>query len=273
MNATKWLSLTGFVQWLGREGKAIVEENEKGWFVTYIDRDPETIARQQALAKKDKMDKDDEERTLQFVEKQVERLKEKAEASGPSFTELSRDDGSQKIAFSLKDGPKEEKPKLMSKILAGATSFKPKPFKVSEKRKSALDEIREEEERKKQRRFQSKSWLFEDIVVKITTKAFGERYCGQKGVIIQVRSHFMAMVKVLENGDKLQLNQNDLETVVPGEGRKVMIVNGQYRGNLGKLVRICEDSNSADIRIKKGEHAGITVQKIPFDHLCKLYED
>ncbi len=38
MNATKWLSLTGFVKWLGKEGKAIVDETEKGWFVTYIDR-------------------------------------------------------------------------------------------------------------------------------------------------------------------------------------------------------------------------------------------
>jgi DNA/RNA-binding protein KIN17 len=34
-------------------------------------RDPETIARQEALAKKEKMDKDDEERLLEFIEKQV----------------------------------------------------------------------------------------------------------------------------------------------------------------------------------------------------------
>lgn len=38
MNATRWMSLTGFVKWLGREGKCIVEETEKGWFITYIDR-------------------------------------------------------------------------------------------------------------------------------------------------------------------------------------------------------------------------------------------
>lgn len=62
MNATKWLTLTGFVKWLGREGHCVVDETEKGWFITYIDRDPETIAMQEALAKKEKMDKDDEVR-------------------------------------------------------------------------------------------------------------------------------------------------------------------------------------------------------------------
>ncbi len=40
-------------------------------FIILIIRDPETIARQQQLAKKQKMDKDDEERMLEFIEKQV----------------------------------------------------------------------------------------------------------------------------------------------------------------------------------------------------------
>ena len=42
-------------------------------------RDPETLARQEALAKKEKMDKDDQERMLEFIERQV-RL---AELSAP----------------------------------------------------------------------------------------------------------------------------------------------------------------------------------------------
>ena len=47
MNATQWETLTDFVKWLGREGHCNVDETEKGWFVTYIDRDPETIMRQE----------------------------------------------------------------------------------------------------------------------------------------------------------------------------------------------------------------------------------
>lgn len=46
MNATQWETLTEFVKWLGREGKCVVDETEKGWFVAFIDRDPQTIAMQ-----------------------------------------------------------------------------------------------------------------------------------------------------------------------------------------------------------------------------------
>ena len=48
-----------------------------GWYITWIDRDPETIARQEALTKRDKMSKTDDERMADFVAKQVERVKGK----------------------------------------------------------------------------------------------------------------------------------------------------------------------------------------------------
>jgi DNA/RNA-binding protein KIN17 len=37
MNSTKWLTLTDFVKHLGRTGKCLVEETEKGWYIT-LDR-------------------------------------------------------------------------------------------------------------------------------------------------------------------------------------------------------------------------------------------
>ena len=49
----------------------------KGWYITWIDRDPETLARQEALAKRDKMAKTDDERMADFVAKQVERVRDK----------------------------------------------------------------------------------------------------------------------------------------------------------------------------------------------------
>jgi DNA/RNA-binding protein KIN17 len=71
MNSTKWMTLTNFVQYLGREGIAIVDQTEKGWFLTYIDRDPETIRRQLEIEKKHKLEIDDRERQLIYIEKQV----------------------------------------------------------------------------------------------------------------------------------------------------------------------------------------------------------
>jgi hypothetical protein len=46
MNSTIWTTLSGFVQYLGRTNKAVVEETPKGWFITYINRDPALLARQ-----------------------------------------------------------------------------------------------------------------------------------------------------------------------------------------------------------------------------------
>jgi DNA/RNA-binding protein KIN17 len=46
MNSTIWTTLTGFIKYLGKTGKCTVDETEKGWYMAYINRDPEVIARQ-----------------------------------------------------------------------------------------------------------------------------------------------------------------------------------------------------------------------------------
>jgi DNA/RNA-binding protein KIN17 len=51
MNSTMWATLTDYVGYLGRTGKAMVEETERGWFITYIDRDPEAARRATAAAR------------------------------------------------------------------------------------------------------------------------------------------------------------------------------------------------------------------------------
>jgi hypothetical protein len=40
------------VQYLGRKGRCVVDETEKGWYIQWIDRDPAAIARQEQLAQK-----------------------------------------------------------------------------------------------------------------------------------------------------------------------------------------------------------------------------
>ena len=62
-----------------------------GYYITWIDRNPETLARQEALEKRDKMSKDDDERMADFVAKQVEReILKKSEENLVNFTELLR---------------------------------------------------------------------------------------------------------------------------------------------------------------------------------------
>ena len=103
MNATTWGTLSGFVQYLGRTGKAIVEETDKGWFLTYIERDPEAVARQEAAARQDRAAKTEEERQRQELELQVAKA---FEAAGPAedaeFKEFQKADEEEKVVLTLK---------------------------------------------------------------------------------------------------------------------------------------------------------------------------
>jgi hypothetical protein len=45
MNATRWVTLTGFVSHLGQAGIVRVEDTEKGLFITWIDNSPKALAK------------------------------------------------------------------------------------------------------------------------------------------------------------------------------------------------------------------------------------
>ncbi len=111
MNATRWVTLTGFVLYLGKTGKCKVEETPKGWYLQYIERDPELLEKQEKLAKKQQMELNDEERMQMEIEKRLQLAKQQAVSSSitPEATELKRDDNSDfKISFSLATAKKTE---------------------------------------------------------------------------------------------------------------------------------------------------------------------
>lgn len=241
MNATRWSSLTGLCRHLGRTGKVIADETEKGWFITYIDRDPETIARQEAVLKKQKMDKDDLERVSSFIEKQVEKGKQEKgeEEDEPVFTEFKRENPEEKIQIQLSSKPKvkEEILPLPSTSFASSSSkkstesdgsvfkmpmkreIKKEGIKGSEKRKvSALDEIMKEQEASKEKFGRKDYWLTENIVVKVTTKSLGDKYYKKKGFVKEVVDKYSALVTMLDTGHTLKLDQAHVETVIPAEG-------------------------------------------------------
>ena len=73
MNATQWNTLTEFVVYLGKEGIAEVEETEKGLFIKWVDRSPETLRRQEAILKKERAEKTEEERAAKLLSEQIEK--------------------------------------------------------------------------------------------------------------------------------------------------------------------------------------------------------
>uniref|UniRef100_A0A7M4DY06 DNA/RNA-binding protein KIN17 n=1 Tax=Crocodylus porosus TaxID=8502 RepID=A0A7M4DY06_CROPO len=284
MNATQWETLTDFTKWLGREGLCKVDETPKGWYIQYIDRDPETIRRQLEQEKKKKQDLDDEEKTAKFIEEQVRRGLEGKDQERPVYTELNRDNDEEKVAFNLNKGAStsvaaSSKTSVLGpsalKMVGGTGSVKRKETGQSsgqskeKKKKSALDEIMEfEEEKKKTAR--TDYWLQPEIVVKIVTKKLGEKYHKKKAVVKEVIDKYTAVVKMIDSGDKLKLDQTHLETVIPAPGKKVLVLNGGYRGNEGILESINEKSFSATITIDSGPLKGRRVDSIQYEDISKL---
>ncbi|KAI1932412.1 hypothetical protein LOZ65_000706 [Ophidiomyces ophidiicola] len=109
MNATKWSSLTEFAKHLGREGICRVEEGEKGIFISWIDNSPEALRRQDAIRKKERQDRGEEERERKLIQEQIKRAHRDKETTGEigddlyAVKELQRVEGEKiKLNFATK---------------------------------------------------------------------------------------------------------------------------------------------------------------------------
>ncbi|KAI7816365.1 domain of Kin17 curved DNA-binding protein-domain-containing protein [Gamsiella multidivaricata] len=106
MNATKWASLSEFAMHLGKEGLATVDETPKGWFIQWVDNSPKNLARQEAIAKKERMEMDDEQREQKLIQQQIERAaalrqQQQAEDGGETAKELVRENDEEKIKLDI----------------------------------------------------------------------------------------------------------------------------------------------------------------------------
>jgi DNA/RNA-binding protein KIN17 len=79
MNSTKWITLSDFVKYLGREGKCKVEDTDKGWFITLIHKEAQDLEKRKL--KKEQTDRDAEERQGRVLAAQVERAHAAAAAA------------------------------------------------------------------------------------------------------------------------------------------------------------------------------------------------
>lgn len=291
MNATRWVTLTGLSKWLGRKGLCHVDCTEKGWFITYIDRDPETLMKQENLAKKEKMEKDYEERMAKIIGEQVERGKQQ-EKNAPNFDqdlsqkEFKKENEEQKIAFAL---PVTKPKATVPAQITAANPLKPSTSrecsdadsvcsKSSSKRKkteestkrSALDEIIEEQERFKNKRNRYDYWLVPDIVVKINSSKVGEKYHKKKGVVQSVEDKYVAIVRMLDSEDVLKLDQAHLETVIPQPGRTVRVLQGAHRGCNATLVSVNFDAFCATLKLESGALKGRILEKVKYEDFSKV---
>lgn len=108
MNATRWHTLSGFVQWLGKTGYAKVDyvEEKNQWYLEYVDNSPETLQRKAEVEKLKKSRKDDAERETVNIQDMINKGKDRADKKGlekeeTTFTELIRSEDDAPIKVTL----------------------------------------------------------------------------------------------------------------------------------------------------------------------------
>ncbi|KAI3387587.1 hypothetical protein SNEBB_001038 [Seison nebaliae] len=274
MNSTKWYTLTGYIKWLGKEGICLVDETDKGWFIQYIDRDPERLQREADMRKRERAELTDAERQHRQLLELVENDKknEKQISSCSLETEVENFEKLKEINLKWSEKMRKEEDKLIKKDITSdiiETIFKDNELQsehlplTGKKRKhdrKNIDLIREEvEEAKKKKDFiethPSDAWLMENIMVKICTDSVGEEFEKKKGKIVKVNEDkFSCVVRVQSENKKwkkILFDQDHLQTVIPKEGREVLIVRGEYKGKKGRMIRVKSEKKdfSSDIQL------------------------
>ncbi|KAJ8642346.1 hypothetical protein MRB53_019040 [Persea americana] len=286
MNSTQWATLTEFVKYLGRTGKCKVEETPKGWFITYIDRDSETVFKERLKNKRLKSDEVEEEKQERAIMKQIERAEQLMPASQNRSEAISETlpppnpEATGKVAFSLGSS---------SKLVVTDTADKPKPIfeefegeKNNSKTKSgvnptkyggrsALYDLMKEQEKAKERSNRKDYWLCEGIIVKVMSKALADKgYYKQKGVVKKVIDKYVGEIEMLDSKHVLRVDQEELEMVIPQIGGLVRIVNGAYRGSNARLLSVDTDNYCAKVQIEKGIYDGRVLQAVDYEDICKF---
>ncbi|KAJ4961765.1 hypothetical protein NE237_021675 [Protea cynaroides] len=297
MNSTQWVTLTEFVKYLGRTGQCKVEETPKGWFMTYIDRDSETLFKERLKTKRLKSDVVEEERQERAIKKQIERV-EQSVVSSTSENEAGYSDSQQlhlspkapmaelksepgaKVAFSLGSSLQIV---ARENIESSKVVFEESEAERSEKRiksggngtksgsGSVLDEMMKEQEKAKERSNPKDYWLCEGIIVKVMSEPLAEKgYYKQKGVVYKVIDKYVGEIEMLDSRHILRIDQEELETVLPQIGGLVRIVNGPYHGSNARLISVDTENFYVKVQIEKGIYDKRVLQAIDYEDICKI---
>lgn len=234
------------------------------------------------------MDKDDEERLMDFIDKQIERAKQdtKEEEEGEtSKTPLIRPENDVPLVLDIKLKPK---PKLIpvleikqEKIKSEDGRSKPVSSKSISAKNEKLKRSNDDNETKPVKKLKSddnspaiKGWLRKGLMVKITTKSLGDKYYKAKGVVQSVETDdFVGKVKLKTpeevNGHIIRLDQEYLETVIPAIGKEVLILCGKHKGMRATVKKLHIEHYSIDVELEKDKKI---VKKLPYELVCKYID-
>jgi DNA/RNA-binding protein KIN17 len=306
MNATHWATLTDFVQYLGKTGKCVVEETERGWMVSYIERDAAILARKASMQQREEAERALEEAQTQQMEIQrIEAAKALDRAGGTVYTEATKlvrndtdrpikvdlgvvakktrtaDNGPSVFGDGADDEEEQEEQKMPKFNLPPQVSHQkvdaPKP---RDKRKDQSQDTSSGSPKRAKTEAEDKYrkdyWLYRNIVVRIVSKSLADgKYFRQKAIVKKVIDKYMAEVEVLnsgpdrcDGGDILRLDQDDLETVIPKEaGNKVRVLNGKYRREKAQVEALDKVSCLATLCLLDDDRI---LQRVPYEDFSQL---
>ena len=297
MNATRWTTLTEFIKHLGREGICEVDETPKGWFLTYRPEDKEEKMRQAMKAKRKVAEEEEDDRNARLIREQIERanaaLPEHAKRHAEA-TELDENaKGELKLSLAgvkrIKTAEELDRAKPLptaleafnraSQVASDAAAGLIKA--QAAKKPSALDEIFQKgvaaKEAAKAKPVDAPAagkdvpWLQPGIVVKIVSKALqSEGLYKKKGAVRRcLQGGYVAEIDVIETGARVQVDQTELETVLPSVGGAVVVLKGEHRGLTGKMDGLETDKYVAVVTLREGPNKGATV-RFDYEDISKL---
>lgn len=101
MNATIWVTLSNFVQYLGRTNQCTIDKTPKGWYIQYVDNTPEARMRAAAQQALEEGEVSAERRHAVQLQRAIAECKKDGGFQESEFTELQRKEGDAPIAFSM----------------------------------------------------------------------------------------------------------------------------------------------------------------------------
>lgn len=269
MNATRWTTLTDFIKDLGKEGLCKVEDKDDGFWIAFVDRE---IAEKDRIAReRDTKLLEEEYRSERILQKQLQAVKTAVVARGKRINNADSDDDdnnaddvdddkkkvphvgplSMKITASrgfVRSMKKSSNENVLQSLCTGRNEIKNDTNKSDEmnkkQRSSRWDMATAPTPTPETENIQTSNgqqqqagggpWLMKNIIVKVNNSEVGDgAFVGKKGKVIDIIDDYGARISMLDSGTNLELDQDDLETVIPKAGGVVLVLAGKYKGKKG----------------------------------------
>ena len=116
-------------------------------------------------------------------------------------------------------------------------------------------------------------WLLPGIIVKVLNERVGDgRFYKGKAVVVEVTGDgFVGVLRMLDGGTILKVDQADLQTVVPRHGGMACFVRGPHRGTRAELTDIDVAAFNASLRLI--DSGGAIVRGVEYEDFSRLASD